>query len=454
MSAKKFSSHQKQVAKHSGSLKNNQAKKSASKKRQDDFDAWHKKGKKTAFAYDQQMLDKKYRTHKTDKTKRPTDDAWHKPQAWQGNKKATAKKQDFPYRPHNVVDDFVDNKPYKTHKKNAVSGSLKKSFNEEYSLPQNHRSGSLKNEKVRFNNKQIALTETDFAFKAKKSAKKAKKMTLRRPNKEILHKSEKLREIRSEIDKPVRLQKALSSAGLGSRRHCEELIAAGVVKINGKVAQLGDKVLPADEITVKDKAVKPVWQDRLPRIVLYYKQEGEIVSRNDPQGRLSVFDRLPQVSGSLWVAIGRLDINTAGLLIFTTSGELANRFAHPSYAIDREYRVRVNGELTEQQIKQLTTDGIPLEDGIAKAARLIEYDNEGKNRRYDIVVQEGRNREVRRIFEHFGLTVTKLTRIRFGVIGIPPRLKRGQFYELNEVETAFVLKEMGMEMPKMKRKRK
>ncbi|MBO7381538.1 MAG: pseudouridine synthase, partial [Neisseriaceae bacterium] len=235
---------------------------------------------------------------------------------------------------------------------------------------------------------------------------------------------------------------------------CEELIASGVVKINGKVAQLGDRVLPKDEITVKDKTVKPVWQDRLPRIVLYYKQEGEIVSRNDPQGRLSVFDRLPQVSGSLWVAIGRLDINTAGLLIFTTSGELANRFAHPSYAIDREYRVRVNGELTEQQIKQLTTDGIQLEDGIARAARLIEYDNEGKNRRYDIVVQEGRNREVRRIFEHFGLTVTKLTRIRFGVIGIPPRLKRGQCYELNEVETAFVMKEMGMDTPKMKRKKK
>ncbi|MBR7002593.1 MAG: rRNA pseudouridine synthase [Neisseriaceae bacterium] len=298
------------------------------------------------------------------------------------------------------------------------------------------------------------MAETDFAAKTKKSAAKAKKMTLRRPNKDIQHKAEKLREIRSEIEKPVRLQKALSSAGLGSRRHCEELIAQGIVKINGKIAQLGDKVLPADEISVKDKAVKPVWQDRLPRIVLYYKQEGEIVSRNDPQGRVSVFDRLPQVSGSLWVAIGRLDINTAGLLIFTTSGELANRFAHPSFAIDREYRVRVNGELSPEQIKQLTTDGIPLEDGVAKAARLIEYDNEGKNHRYDIVVQEGRNREVRRIFEHFGLTVTKLTRIRFGIIGIPPRLKRGQFYELNEVETAFVLKEMGMPVPKMKKKRK
>ncbi|MBP3220962.1 MAG: rRNA pseudouridine synthase [Neisseriaceae bacterium] len=322
-------------------------------------------------------------------------------------------------------------------------------------MPVNQPSGSL-NKKIKPISNQNALSETgaDFNAKKKSSAMKAKKMTLRRPNKDILHKSEKLREIRSEIEKPVRLQKALSSAGLGSRRHCEELISLGVVKINGKIAQLGDRVLPKDEITVKDKAVKPVWQDRLPRIILYYKQEGEIVSRDDPQGRLSVFDRLPQVSGSLWVAIGRLDINTAGLLIFTTSGELANRFAHPSFAIDREYRIKVNGELTAQQIKQLTTDGIMLEDGIAKAARLIEYDNEGKNRRYDIVVQEGRNREVRRIFEHFGLTVTKLTRIRFGVIGIPPRLKRGQFYELNEVETGFVMKEMGLEAPKMKRKRK
>ena len=438
MSAKKFSSDKKQVAKHSGSLKQRRAsvsevKKSASKT--------HKtpKDKKTAFSYDTQKVDKKYRTRVTFATPRYAmdDDAWNKPQAVKENKKKT-RKQNFAYPEHNAVDKFEQK--FKTHKKNAFSGSLKQSFGDDNAAYQNNRSGSL--------------NDDNFNPKYKKSANKAKKMTLRRPNKEILHKSEKLREIRSEIVKPVRLQKALSSAGLGSRRHCEELIAAGVVKINGKVAQLGDRVLPADEISVKDKAVKPVWQDRLPRIVLYYKQEGEIVSRNDPQGRLSVFDRLPQVSGSLWVAIGRLDINTAGLLIFTTSGELANRFAHPSYAIDREYRVRVNGELTEQQIKQLTTDGIQLEDGIARAARLIEYDNEGKNRRYDIVVQEGRNREVRRIFEHFGLTVTKLTRIRFGVIGIPPRLKRGQFYELNEVETAFVMKEMGMETPKMKRKRK
>lgn len=398
MFAKKSASSKKPVAKHSGSLKNHRP---AKDKKYDD--KAHKK-QKLVF----------------------NEDAWEKAPRRKTNER---KIKELSPKKHNVLDDF-SGKTYATHKKNYFSGCLKTPFGEE-----NAHKNTLENKK-------------------KSSTNKAKKMTLRRPNKEILQKSEKLREIRSEIEKPVRLQKALSSAGLGSRRHCEELIASGVVKINGKVAQLGDRVLPKDEITVKDKAVKPVWQDRLPRIVLYYKQEGEIVSRNDPQGRLSVFDRLPQVSGSLWVAIGRLDINTAGLLIFTTSGELANRFAHPSYAIDREYRVKVNGELTEQQIKQLTTDGIQLEDGIARAARLIEYENEGKNRRYDIVVQEGRNREVRRIFEHFGLTVTKLTRIRFGVIGIPPRLKRGQFYELNEVETAFVLKEMGMPTPKMKRKRK
>ena len=425
MSAKKFSSHQKQVAKHSGSLKQRRASVSEVKKSA----KTHKtpKDKKTAFAYDMQKVDKKYRTGSTTPRYAHYDDAWDKPQAVKDNKKKT-KKQNFAYQEHNAVDKFEQK--FKTHKKNDFLG-MKKSFDND-NAPKN----VLENKEN------------------KKKTNKAKKMTLRRPNKDILQKSEKLREIRSEIIEPVRLQKALASAGLGSRRHCEELIASGVVKINDKIAQLGDKVLPADKITVKDKAVKPIWQDRLPRIVLYYKQEGEIVSRNDPQGRLSVFDRLPQVSGSLWVAIGRLDINTAGLLIFTTSGELANRFAHPSYAIDREYRVKVNGELTPEQIKQLTTNGIQLEDGKARAARLIEYDNEGKNRRYDIVVQEGRNREVRRIFEHFGLTVTKLTRIRFGVIGIPPRLKRGQFYELNEVETAFVMKEMGLEVPKMKRKRK
>lgn len=281
----------------------------------------------------------------------------------------------------------------------------------------------------------------------------AKKMVLRRANKEILQKSERLREIRSDLSRiePVRLQKALAASGMGSRRQMEEWIEAGWVQVNGKTATLGAKVSPSDDVSVKNKPVKLIWPDRLPRILLYYKQEGEIVSRDDPQGRVTVFERLPQTRSSRWVVIGRLDINTAGLLIFTTSGELANRFAHPSYAIDREYVVRVNGQLSDAQMRQLTEQGVQLEDGIAKAARIIE-ESEGKNCRYSIVVQEGRNREVRRIFEYFNLTVSKLLRVRFGPIAIPPRLKRGQFYELNELEVVYILKEMGMAVPKMKRK--
>lgn len=281
----------------------------------------------------------------------------------------------------------------------------------------------------------------------------AKKMVLRRANKEILQKSERLREIRSDLSRiePVRLQKALAASGMGSRRQMEEWIEAGWVQINGKTATLGAKVSPSDDVSVKGKPVRLMWPDRLPRILLYYKQEGEIVSRDDPQGRVTVFDRLPQTRSSRWVVIGRLDINTSGLLIFTTSGELANRFAHPSFAIDREYVARVNGQLTDAQMRELTTDGVALDDGIAKAARIVE-EREGKNCHYNIVVQEGRNREVRRIFEYFNLTVSKLLRVRFGPIAIPPRLKRGQFYELNELEVAYVLKEMGMAVPKMKRK--
>lgn len=305
-------------------------------------------------------------------------------------------------------------------------------------------SGNLKKtKKNEFNQEQTAKTRVN----------RAKKMVLRKPNKEIMQATERLKKIRSDINEPVRLQKALAMAGVASRRSAEELIAAGLVEVNGKVASLGSKVIPTDEVKVKGKIVRLVWQNKLPRIILYYKQEGEIVTRKDPQGRVSVFDRLQQTANSRWVAIGRLDINTAGLLIFTTSGEMANRFAHPSFAIDREYRVRISGELTDEQMRQLTTDGIKLDDGIAKAARITAYDSDGKNHRYDIVVQEGRNREVRRIFEYFGFQISKLTRVRFGPIGIPPRLKRGQFYELNEVEVAYVMKEMGMDIPKMNYRR-
>ena len=271
---------------------------------------------------------------------------------------------------------------------------------------------------------------------------RAKKLAVRPANQKVQSQVRRLQEQRSDLSgiEPVRLQKALAASGVGSRREMEEWIQNGWVTVNGKVAQLGDKVQPEDQVLVKGSVIKLKWPDRLPRIILYYKQEGEIVSRDDPQGRVSIFDRLPQAASSRWVAIGRLDINTSGLLILTTSGELANRFAHPSFEVEREYAVRVLGELGMDEMRLLTSEGVMLEDGLARVERIHSQGGEGVNKWYNVVLKEGRNREVRRIFEHFGLTVSRLVRTGFGPIGLPNRLKRGQFYELNAAEVASVMK--------------
>ena len=277
---------------------------------------------------------------------------------------------------------------------------------------------------------------------------RAKKLVVRGPNQQIQERARNLKEKRIDIDsfEPVRLQKALAASGVGSRREMEEWIAQGMVKVNGKVAQLGDKVSPDDQVQVKGQAVKLKWPDRLPRVLLYYKQEGEIVSRDDPQGRVSIFDRLPQTASSRWVAIGRLDINTSGLIILTTSGELVNRFAHPSFEVEREYAVRVLGELGDEQ-RALLLDGVQLEDGVAKVERIWEQGGEGANKWYNVIIKEGRNREVRRLFESQGLTVSRLVRIRFGPVGLPARLKRDQFYELNQFEVANIMRWADLPVP-------
>jgi len=171
----------------------------------------------------------------------------------------------------------------------------------------------------------------------------------------------------------------------------------------------------------------------LPRIIIYHKPEGEIVSVRDPQGRPSVFDKLPHVRSSKWIAIGRLDFNTSGLLIFTTDGALANRLMHPRYQMEREYAVRIIGELTPEQIDRLT-GGIELEDGLAKFDQLYDEGGQGTNHWYRIVLKEGRNREVRRMFEALGITVSRLMRVRFGPVNLPPRLKRGMWLELIDAE--------------------
>lgn len=238
-----------------------------------------------------------------------------------------------------------------------------------------------------------------------------------------------------------KLQKLLAHKGLGSRREMETLIASGEVSVNGKTATLGDRAGPGDVIRIGRRVIR-VHEEELPKVLLYHKPEGEIVSRNDPEGRPSVFDKLPHLRSSKWIAIGRLDFNTSGLLIFTNDGTLANRLMHPRFEMEREYAVRILGELSEEQMRQLTT-GVPLEDGQAAFTYLADQGGEGSNHWYRVILKEGKNREVRRMFEAIGLTVSRLMRVRFGPVNLPPRIKRGQWLELDEKETRRLLSLIG-----------
>ena len=230
-----------------------------------------------------------------------------------------------------------------------------------------------------------------------------------------------------------KLQKLLAQKGLGSRREMEALIAAGGVSVNGRTAVVGDRVGPEDVVRIGKRVIRLNLEESLPKILLYHKPEGEIVSRDDPEGRPSVFDKLPHLRSSKWIAIGRLDFNTSGLLIFTTDGVLANRLMHPRFEVEREYAVRVLGELTPEQMTQLTT-GVELADGLAAFSYLAGQGGEGINHWYRVILKEGKNREVRRMFEAIGLTVSRLMRVRFGPVNLPPRIKRGQWLELEEKE--------------------
>lgn len=235
-----------------------------------------------------------------------------------------------------------------------------------------------------------------------------------------------------------KLHKALADAGLGSRRELEELIGAGRVSVNGLPAHVGQRIGPGDRVKLNGKLVNLRWTQRRPRLLVYHKPEGEIVSRDDPEGRASVFDRLPKVGGARWIAIGRLDFNTSGLMLFTTDGETANRLMHPRYGTEREYAVRVVGEVGEQQ-KRALLEGVSLEDGSASFNSLAEAGGEGTNRWYRVTIAEGRNREVRRMFEAVGLMVSRLMRVRYGPVVLPRTLKRGMARELSEAEVARVL---------------
>lgn len=239
-----------------------------------------------------------------------------------------------------------------------------------------------------------------------------------------------------------KLQKVLAQSGLGSRRAMEEVIKAGKVKVNGEPATLGMRVTTEDMIQVGRRQIKFKVTTRLPRVIVYHKIDGEIVSRDDPQGRRSVFEKLPAIRSAKWLAVGRLDFNTGGLLIFTTSGELANRLMHPRFEVEREYAVRLFGSLTPAQVQELKT-GVRLSDGDAKFELLEDQGGEGRNRWYRAVLKEGRNRVVRRMFEALGLQVSRLMRVRFGIVNLPPRLKRGNWIELKEAEISELLEWSG-----------
>ncbi|SAI72181.1 pseudouridine synthase [Bordetella ansorpii] len=240
-----------------------------------------------------------------------------------------------------------------------------------------------------------------------------------------------------------KLHKVLADAGVGSRREMEELIVAGRVSVNGEPAHIGQRVAPNDQVRVNGKPIMRTNTKKPPRVILYHKPAGEIVSHDDPGGRASVFARLPKLRTGKWLSVGRLDLNTEGLLIFTTSGDMANRIMHPRYGTEREYAVRVLGEMDEATRKSLV-EGIELEDGTAAFGALDYIGGDGSNRWYRVTLQEGRNREVRRMFESVGVTVSRLIRTRFGDVVLPRSLRRGRWEELDAQVVSALMVQLGL----------
>jgi 23S rRNA pseudouridine2605 synthase len=257
--------------------------------------------------------------------------------------------------------------------------------------------------------------------------------------------------------KGERLQKLLANAGFGSRREIERWIEAGRVRVNGEVANLGDRVVAEDLIQIGERRIRAGHIESVERrVILYNKPEGELVTRFDGEGRPTVFGNLPKLRRGRWIAVGRLDINSSGLLIFTTDGELANRLMHPSRPIEREYAVRVLGDVKEEQLQQLV-HGVELEDGPARFEDIVESGGEGANRWFHVVIMEGRNREVRRLWETVGAKVNRLKRVRFGPVMLDSRLLVGRWREVTKEEQEKLLQTVDLAAapePKPKKRNK
>jgi len=245
---------------------------------------------------------------------------------------------------------------------------------------------------------------------------------------------------------PERVQKVLANAGHGSRREIERWIRCERISINGSVAQLGDRIESSDKVTLDGQPLKLGSSAVTPRCIGYHKPQGEVCTRSDPEGRTTVFESLPPLKGQRWISIGRLDISTSGLLLFTNDGQLANALMHPSNEVSREYAVRILGDPDAKTIEKLKK-GVRLEDGLARFDSIEAAGGAGANRWFNVVLKEGRNREVRRIWEAVGITVSRLMRVRFGSIRLPDRLGRGRYANLTKGQITALYKSAGLVMP-------
>ena len=249
-----------------------------------------------------------------------------------------------------------------------------------------------------------------------------------------------------------RIQKFLAHRGVASRRQVDQMLQQGRIAVNGQTAKPGDQVSGQEKISVDGKLIHIDRHDIKPRLLMYHKPVGEVCSRADPEGRKDVFSQLPTPGRGRWVSIGRLDINTSGLILFTNQGELANRLMHPSFEVEREYAVRVHGQVTTEMLEQLQK-GVMLEDGVASFDEIIDSGGEGTNHWYHVILREGRNREVRRLWEAVGVEVSRLQRVRYDQFNLPKWLKPGKYRFFEDDVVARLFQRLKLDLPPSQNKR-